>query len=476
VKVRETGQPQELEVTSPDGREWFMRGYPVRDANGDIAGVVEFTLDITERKRAEKAIRESEEKFKAITGSAKDAIIIMDNEGNISYWNEAAENIFGYSAHEALGKELHIFLAPQEYHDAYRRGILTFKTTGHGPAVGKTLELEAVRKDGTIFPIELSVSTVKIDEKWQATGIVRDITQRKQTDKELMEYRQHLEELVEERTFKLTKANKELELEIMERQRAEEALRESEDRYRRITEAITDYIYTVTIQDGRPVETIHGPACVAVTGYMPEDFRVNPYLWIQMVHEEDRAVVQKQAEYILSGQDAQPVEHRIFRKDGAMRWVRNTLVPHYDPDGTLLAYDGLVRDIHVRKRVEEALRKSEERYRSVVEDQTELICRFLPDGILTFVNEAYCQYFGKKPEELIGHSFMPLIPEEDQETVRKQFTSLSPETPVVTYEHRVVTPDGKIRWQHWGDRAIFCLLYTSPSPRDRQKSRMPSSA
>ncbi len=237
--------------------------------------------------------------------------------------------------------------------------------------------------------------------------------------------------------------------------RAEEALRESDDRYRRLTEAITDYIYSVTIQDGRPVETIHGPACVAVTGYTPEDFRVNPYLWIQMVHEEDRAVVQEQAERILSGQDVQPIEHRIFRKDGDMRWVRNTLVPHYDPHGRLLSYDGLVRDIHERKRVEQALRKSEARYRSVVEDQTELICRFLPDGILTFVNEAYCQYFGKKPEELIGHRFMPLIPEEDQETVQKQFTSLSPEMPVVTYEHRVVMPEGQIRWQQWSDRAIF---------------------
>lgn len=248
---------------------------------------------------------------------------------------------------------------------------------------------------------------------------------------------------------------KELEKEAVKRKRAEKALRESEEKYRRITEAITDYIYTVTVQDGRPVETIHGPACVAVTGYMPEDFRVNPYLWIQMVHEEDRAVVREQAECILSGQDARPVEHRIIRKDGTIRWVRNTLVPHYDPDGTLLSYDGLVRDIHVRKQVEEALRESEARYRSVVEDQTELICRFLPDGILTFVNEAYCQYFGKKPEELIGHSFMPLIPEEDRETVRKQFSSLSPENPFVTYEHRVVMPNGQIRWQHWGDRAIF---------------------
>ncbi|MGA9349636.1 MAG: sensor domain-containing diguanylate cyclase [Anaerolineae bacterium] len=108
-----------------------------------------------------------------------------------------------------------------------------------------------------------------------------------------------------------------------------------------------------------------------------------------------------------------------------------------------------------RRRAEEALRESEARYRAIVEDQTELICRFLPDGTLTFANEAYCHYFGKKREELIGSSFMPLILEGDQAFVEEQFTSLSLENPVVTYEHRVILPDGQIRWQQWTNRAIF---------------------
>jgi diguanylate cyclase (GGDEF)-like protein/PAS domain S-box-containing protein len=113
------------------------------------------------------------------------------------------------------------------------------------------------------------------------------------------------------------------------------------------------------------------------------------------------------------------------------------------------------RLVEEKRRAEEALRESEARYRAIVEDQTELICRFLPDGALTFVNEAYCRYFGKKPEELIGHTFMPFISDEDQEIVRKQLTSLSPENPVVTCEHRVVAPNEEIRWQQRSDRAIF---------------------
>jgi len=107
------------------------------------------------------------------------------------------------------------------------------------------------------------------------------------------------------------------------------------------------------------------------------------------------------------------------------------------------------------KRSEETLRESETRSRAVVEDQTELICRFLPDGTLTLVNEAYCRYFDKQREELIGHSFMPLIPEEDQKFVQEQFVSLSLENPIVTYEHRAVRSGGEIRWQQWTDRAIF---------------------
>ena len=108
-----------------------------------------------------------------------------------------------------------------------------------------------------------------------------------------------------------------------------------------------------------------------------------------------------------------------------------------------------------KREAEEALRESEARYRAIVEDQTELICRFRPDGALTFVNEAYCRYFGKKREELIGHSFTALVFDVDQEFVEEQFASLSLENPVVTYEHRVMLPDGQIRWQQWSDRAIF---------------------
>ncbi|HYQ91216.1 MAG TPA: ATP-binding protein, partial [Candidatus Competibacteraceae bacterium] len=102
-----------------------------------------------------------------------------------------------------------------------------------------------------------------------------------------------------------------------------------------------------------------------------------------------------------------------------------------------------------------ALLESEKRYRAIVEDQTELICRFLPDGTITFVNEAYCRYFGKRRKELLGHSFMALIAEEDYQRAEAHIAALNRQNPVATIEHRVILPDGEIRWQHWTSRAIF---------------------
>ncbi|MEG4504327.1 PAS domain S-box protein [Microcoleus sp. F6_B4] len=108
-----------------------------------------------------------------------------------------------------------------------------------------------------------------------------------------------------------------------------------------------------------------------------------------------------------------------------------------------------------RQNAENALQQSEARYLAIVEDQTELICRYLPDGKITFVNQAYCRYFGVQPEDLLGNSFMSLLPEPDREIFQEQYTSVSPDKPVFTCEHRVILPSGEIRTQQWIDRAIF---------------------
>lgn len=131
---------------------------------------------------------------------------------------------------------------------------------------------------------------------------------------------------------------------------------ESEQRYKTLLASVTDYVYGVSIEDGRAVSTFHGPGCEAVTGYTSTEFEQNPTLWYGMVLEEDRPAVLNQAERILKGESIPPLEHRIRHKDGSIRWIRNTVVPRRDAQGRLFAYDGLVYDITLRKEAEAQLK------------------------------------------------------------------------------------------------------------------------
>ena len=110
-----------------------------------------------------------------------------------------------------------------------------------------------------------------------------------------------------------------------------------------------------------------------------------------------------------------------------------------------------------RAQAARALQRSQSQYRSVVEDQTELICRYLPDGTLTFVNDAYCRYFGRAPDELVGSTWWQFLPAADQEAARRLLNSIKADNPVASWEHSVLSPGGETRWQHWTDRGFFDL-------------------
>jgi PAS domain S-box-containing protein len=114
----------------------------------------------------------------------------------------------------------------------------------------------------------------------------------------------------------------------------------------------------------------------------------------------------------------------------------------------------LESEVTERTQAELSLRESEARYRAIVEDQTELICRFTIDGSLTFVNDAYCRYFNRSRSELLGASFMIFLKEEDRLLATAQLTALTPENPVASIEHQVVLNNGEIRWMHWTDRML----------------------
>jgi PAS domain S-box-containing protein len=217
------------------------------DETGNVAGIVGIMTDISERKKAEEMVRENEEKFRIITSAARDAVIMMDNEGIITFWNLSAEEIFGYSREDVLGKNLHVLLAPRIHLEGFFRAFPHWASTGEGVAVGKTVELPAHRKDGTEIPIELSLSSVNIKGKWHAIGLVRDISKRRRQQELLLKARDEAESARRE----LETTNRELEVAL---ERARLLAREAA----RADEAKTQFLANMSHELRTPMNAILG--------------------------------------------------------------------------------------------------------------------------------------------------------------------------------------------------------------------------
>ncbi|HEX2767652.1 MAG TPA: response regulator [Geobacteraceae bacterium] len=151
-----------------------------------------------------------------------------------------------------------------------------------------------------------------------------------------------------------------MEEKFAEMKKARSDLERSDERYRCLLESVTDYIYTVQVEDGRALATSHGPGSVAVTGYTPEEYEADPDLWFRIIHEEDRGTVRElTSHYLLENGAILPFQHRIIHKNGSVRWIRNTTVPHYDQEGRVVAYDGLISDITEFKKLEDQFRHAQ---------------------------------------------------------------------------------------------------------------------
>lgn len=166
---------------------------PIRNSANAITHFLAIKEDITASRQTETALRESETRLRSITDSARDAILMMTPEGKISFWNPAAERILGYTSEEALGQNLHALIAPQRYHAAHHAAFPAFIRDGEGNAVGKTLNLEARRKDGVEVPIQLSLSAIQLKGEWHAVGLFRDITEQKRAEEALILTNRNLE-------------------------------------------------------------------------------------------------------------------------------------------------------------------------------------------------------------------------------------------------------------------------------------------
>jgi PAS domain S-box-containing protein len=226
-------------------------------------------------------------------------------------------------------------------------------------------------------------------------------------------------------------------------------LKESENRYRMLVETMNDSL--CMLDANSRIAFVNERFCDKV-GYSPEEV-IGRSILDFFNEQNSRIVVEQLAKRRKGEQEAYELEWSL--KDGGT--MHSIVSPRalFDENGTFQGSFAVITDITERRWAEEKLRESEERYRLIVENMPVLICRFLPEtGIITFVNDEYCKYFKKSYEELVGHSFLELIPESEHQEVKDHFESLNKDNHVITYEHQVISPDGE-RWQRWIDQALF---------------------
>ncbi len=148
---------------------------------------LELTREIGVREEVEFALRDSEETIRAMSNASLDPMVMIEDDGTVSFWNSAAERVFGYTEDEAMGRDVHALIAPDEFRERISIGMQSFSVTGQGRVVGKTLELIGRRKDGGAIPVEIAVAAFRHGGSWRAVGVIRDITARKRTEEKLRE-------------------------------------------------------------------------------------------------------------------------------------------------------------------------------------------------------------------------------------------------------------------------------------------------
>jgi two-component system, sensor histidine kinase and response regulator len=300
----------------------------------------ELEARIRQLEKANESILENERKFHAIFDQTFQFIGLLTPEGVLTAANRTALQFLGVQESDVLGKlfwETPWWSHAVELQERLRSSIAKASR-------GEFVRFEAThpQKDGELRYVDFSLKPVT-GKKGEVVSLIaegRDITERKKAEEALRKAHDELEARVRDRTADLAKM---------------------QEYNQKILATITDYIYTVTVQDGVAVATTHQPTCFAVTGYTVEEFKDQPNLWENMVHAEDRSKVLTFSVEVLAGKNVQPIEHRIWRKDGGLRWVRNAPVLHQDSSGRLTSYDGIISDITERKHAEILLLESMEK-------------------------------------------------------------------------------------------------------------------
>ncbi|MCC2643776.1 MAG: protein of unknown function, S-box protein, partial [Nitrospira sp.] len=359
-------------------------------------------------EHAEHALSESEERFRSLVEAATDSIVLADHNGNILSWNRAASQLFGYTDEEIRGRSL-AMLMPLRHRAAHDRGLARVRDTGQSRLIGHLVELEGLRKDGTEFPLELSLATWKTETASFYSGIIRDITQRRRAE-EILDRLRHLHEVI------LTQAG--------------------------------EGIYGL---DAGGRTTFVNPTAARLLGYERSELIEQPMHSI-LHHSRPDGSPYPADDCPIYTALRDGLIHRVttdvfWRKDGTAAPVEYVCTPIVEK-GVVAGGVVVFRDITERKEAERAVEESQERFRQLAEHIKEVF--WITDSTksrIIYISPGYEEIWGRSCENLYAAptSWMESVHPEDRERIQDAVMNRQSAGPY-DEEYRIIRPDGSMRW------------------------------
>jgi diguanylate cyclase (GGDEF)-like protein/PAS domain S-box-containing protein len=381
---------------------------PVLDDEDNLVGIIGVSADITDRKEAEEELKRLSRQHQLILNSAGEGIYGLDREGTATFVNPAAAALTGFEAEELVGQHLHDVV-----HHSYPDGThypeedcLIYAALRDGKAHHVTDEV-FWRKDGTSFPVEYT--STPLLENGEITGAVVTFT------------------------------------DITERKQADERLREAEQKYRTLVEQIPAVTY-IDRADGSDEPLYTSPHIEHMLGYSPQEW-LERRLWPERLHPHDKGRILAADERFEAGGDSFSEEYRLIAKDGSVVWVREEAVVLRDEAGEPLYWQGVIFDITERKEAEARLRESEERFRALTQNSSDIVTLLNVDGTILYESPSIERILGYELQELVGKNAFDYVHPDDLERVLEVFAEgLANSALRPTVEYRFRHKDGSWRW------------------------------
>jgi PAS domain S-box-containing protein len=405
-EMRRTGEPiaQDLRLTLADGGEhdFYVLRYPVFDERGEVSAFGAFSLDVTDRKHAEREALDAERRFRMLLEAAPDAMVISDAEGSVVLLNARAEELFGYARDELLGEPVETLIPPtaRARHAAHRQEYAADPRP-------RQLEVTGKRRDGSEFPAEMTLSALSTDSGSLIVSAIRDITER----------------------------------------------RLAEATVARLAAVVNSSQEAIIAKTPEGMITDWNPAAERMYGYRAGEAIGMPISAL-LASEEQQAELTEILQRVRDGEAIENLETTRRAKDGHLVEVELTTSPIRDPHGRIIGASTLGHDITERKHAEELLRRSQERL-----EQAELIAQMgtlewdLRTNRIAWSAGLY-SIFKLNPEDVeatadVEDGLRQRVHSDDHELVRQALHRVLTELTSVTIEYRALRSDGRVRILEW---------------------------